>query len=217
MIDNRWIFFDLGWTLVDETEAHLARLRRLRAIAPQYADVSDERFLQLCEHHASQFASSPFQEALRSLDPEDWTSASQLVSYEHSSEHLFSAVPALLGRLSTTHQLGILANQSAGTARRLQEFGIADFFSLIVPSTEIGLAKPDPRFFAHAQALAKSSPERITMVGDRLDNDIAPAKALGWNTVRVLQGFSRHQRPRDRREVPDLTINSVIDLTPTLD
>jgi FMN phosphatase YigB (HAD superfamily) len=27
------------------------------------------------------------------------------------------------------------------------------------------------------------------MIGDRLDNDISPARLLGWKTIRVLQGL----------------------------
>jgi FMN phosphatase YigB (HAD superfamily) len=41
------------------------------------------------------------------------------------------------------------------------------------------------------------------MVGDRLDNDIRPAKQLGWQTIRALQGFAWVQVPRDADEEPD--------------
>jgi ribonucleotide monophosphatase NagD (HAD superfamily) len=51
------------------------------------------------------------------------------------------------------------------------------------------------------------------MVGDRLDNDIAPAKRLGMQTIRVLQGFARHQRPRSAAEEPDHTIRAIADLS----
>ena len=33
--DGRWVFFDLGWTLVDETPARLARFAALRSQLPQ--------------------------------------------------------------------------------------------------------------------------------------------------------------------------------------
>jgi FMN phosphatase YigB (HAD superfamily) len=29
------------------------------------------------------------------------------------------------------------------------------------------------------------------MIGDRLDNDIRPARLLGWKTIRIAQGFAR--------------------------
>jgi FMN phosphatase YigB (HAD superfamily) len=83
---------------------------------------------------------------------------------------------------------------------------------VIVASAEAGIAKPDPRIFAHAQASAGCQAEDATMVGDRLDNDIGPAKSAGWRTVRVLRGFSRLQRPRCEEERPDLTISSLAEL-----
>jgi len=51
------------------------------------------------------------------------------------------------------------------------------------------------------------------MVGDRIDNDIGPAKSQGWNTIRVRQGFSRFQRPRGPGEVPDMTIEKIGELS----
>ena len=45
------------------------------------------------------------------------------------------------------------------------------------------------------------------MVGDRADNDIAPAKILGWKTIRVKQGLSRGQEPIDQMQVPDVEVH----------
>jgi ribonucleotide monophosphatase NagD (HAD superfamily) len=33
------------------------------------------------------------------------------------------------------------------------------------------------------------------MIGDRLDNDIRPARLQRWKTMRVLQGFAKFQSP----------------------
>jgi putative hydrolase of the HAD superfamily len=52
-------------------------------------------------------------------------------------------------------------------------------------SFEHGFSKPDPHVFqiltARLAAL-RISPRNTLMVGDRLDNDIEPAKAHGWQT-----------------------------------
>jgi HAD superfamily hydrolase (TIGR01549 family) len=45
-----------------------------------------------------------------------------------------------------------------------------------------GPKKPDPRAF---ELVAEGGFERRIMVGDSPDNDIDPARALGWETVRV--------------------------------
>ena len=50
------------------------------------------------------------------------------------------------------------------------------------------------------------------MIGDRLYNDIRPARLLGWKTIRILQGFARFQEPRDRLDEADATIADLAEL-----
>jgi HAD superfamily hydrolase (TIGR01509 family) len=213
MTEGRWIFFDLGWTLVDETEAHLERLAALRGFTPRLKKVGDDEFLRICEEQASSFAASPFFAALEAVDPGSFVSSRVRVEYSHRRERLYPGVPELLRELNRSFRLGLIANQSSGTERRLVDFRIREFFDVVVSSTEAGLAKPDPRIFAHAQSLAGCLPHQATMVGDRLDNDIGPARSCGWRTVRVLQGFARRQAPRSTAEAPDVTLESVVQLS----
>src|SRR5207249_3433247 len=50
---------------------------------------------------------------------------------------------------------------------------------------EVGRSKPDPALFRHALRAARAGPAECLMVGDRLDNDVAPAVALGMATAWV--------------------------------
>ena len=213
MNGHRWVFFDLGWTLVDETAAHLERFDRLRRLGPPYSELRDADYLQLCDLHSSRFATSPFLATLKSIDPTGWRSANARATYSPTAERLYPEVPGLLHRLRDAFHLGVIANQSTGTEARLTAFEIMDAFSVVVSSAEAGFEKPDPRIFNHALALAGCSPQDATMVGDRLDNDIGPANAAGWRTIRVLQGFARHQAPRIGTERPHATIPSIGDLS----
>jgi HAD superfamily hydrolase (TIGR01549 family) len=213
MRENLWVFFDLGWTLVDETDAHLERFGKLRRLGSPYSEVRDAEYLELCGVHSTGFAPSPFLATIQTLDPAGWESAKRRATYSHVSERLYPGVPELLSRLRETFRLGVIANQAAGALDRLKEFGILDTFSVVVSSAEAGLQKPDPRIFAHAQALAGCEAADATMVGDRLDNDIGPANAAGWRTIRVLQGFARRQAPRSGTERPDETIARIGDLS----
>jgi FMN phosphatase YigB (HAD superfamily) len=52
------------------------------------------------------------------------------------------------------------------------------------------------------------------MIGDRLDNDIRPARLLGWKTIRIAQGFARFQSPRDGLDEADLTLANLKGLAP---
>ena len=212
MNNIEWIFLDLGWTLVDETLAHRARIKGVREhIAGFGLQYSVDELMRLCEQAATNFAPSPFRGMIGqlNLDPEQLRTVERSVRYEHENEVLYPGVPELLASLSGRFKLGVIANQSEGTEKRLARWRIRDPFSLVFASAEFGLSKPDPGIFRKAISLAGCAPEDALMVGDRLDNDIGPAKSQGWTTMRVLQGFSRFQAPRRPEEIPDVTIPSI--------
>lgn len=48
------------------------------------------------------------------------------------------------------YKLGVIANQSEGTARRLEKWGILSCFDVIAASAEEGVAKPDADIFRRA-------------------------------------------------------------------
>ena len=86
--------------------------------------------------------------------------------------------------------LGIVSNAQAYTWREL-ELALAvhgldlSLFEreLCFLSFEHGFSKPDPHVFRILTARLEARgirPAEILMVGDRLDNDIAPAQAHGW-------------------------------------
>ncbi len=64
----------------------------------------------------------------------------------------------------------------------VETWGIADLFSPIFISAEIGLAKPDPRLYRHVLKTLGLSPQEMLLVDDFSEN-IAAARALGWQAV----------------------------------
>lgn len=94
--------------------------------------------------------------------------------------------------------LGIASNAQSYTLleldRALAENGISenpfDPF-LCYWSFEHGFSKPSPYVFqiltARLEALGVS-PSEILMIGDRMDNDIIPARAFGWQTWQIGRG-----------------------------
>ena len=79
-------------------------------------------------------------------------------------------------------------------------------------SAEAGCAKPDPKIFTMALNKAGCEPAEAVMVGDRLDNDIAPAKKLGMKTVWVRQGYAIYQNIDDESKRPDYIVDSLDEL-----
>ena len=212
----KWIFFDLGWTLVDETEAHRSRLAETSTLLAAFGrQCSVDELMVLSEEAASAFAPSPFLGMLARLG----LSKSQIaevrssVRYAKENERVYPGVPELLASLAEFYKLGVIANQSEGTEARLADWDIRQHFSVVFASAELGLSKPDPKIFVGALSQARCKPEEAVMIGDRIDNDIGPAKAQGWLTGLVRQGFSRLQKPRSPQEEPDCVFEQIGELT----
>lgn len=64
----------------------------------------------------------------------------------------------------------------------------------------VGVSKPDPAFFARAVADVGGQPELSLSVGDRIDNDVLPARAAGLHAALL----DRHDKAPDV-EVPRIT------------
>jgi FMN phosphatase YigB (HAD superfamily) len=100
--------------------------------------------------------------------------------------------------------LGIASNAQAYTGRELEAafagtgVSLAQFDrALCFWSFENGFSKPDPHAFRMLTARLEARgirPAETLMVGDRLDNDIEPARAQGWKTWWLLPG-----KPADGR------------------
>ena len=59
---------------------------------------------------------------------------------------------------------------------------------LIATSAGWGVSKPDPAFFDRVIDAAGEPPESIAYVGDRMDNDVLPARAAGMVAVLLRRG-----------------------------
>lgn len=76
--------------------------------------------------------------------------------------------------------------------------GLAPTARLFV-SSELGVRKPAPEFFAHVSSQLNVASERILMVGDDWRNDIAGARSAGWQAVYVSRKASQRSHDTARR------------------
>jgi YjjG family noncanonical pyrimidine nucleotidase len=90
----------------------------------------------------------------------------------------------LCQKLSGTAALSIVTNGVGTTQRRkMQRSAIAPFFSRHFISEEIGVAKPDLRFFEHVlDALENPPPSSVLIVGDSLTSDMQGGMNAGLVT-----------------------------------
>lgn len=133
---------------------------------------------------------------------------------EHFDESdLYPDVREALARLRRDGLwVGIAGNQTLRARRILDSLNLpAD---LIVTSDDLGVEKPNVEFFANVATLAKRPPEQILYVGDRIDNDIAPAAKIGMRTALLQRGpwATIQQDSREAMELPTVRIDGLLDL-----
>ena len=80
----------------------------------------------------------------------------------------------------------IAGNQPPQAAVALEAMGLGADAVLI--SDVIGVAKPAPEFFAAVATAAGVDADEVAYVGDRVDNDVLPARRAGMCAVLVRRG-----------------------------
>lgn len=198
--DIEWIFFDVGSTLIDESEVYK---HRIKGMAKEAQISYDEIYNRMIEFYKLNKKGDIEVAKELGVDLPEWQ-----VEYEK----LYEDSKKCLETLSQKYKIGIIANQSLGTAERLREKGILQYIDLVVTSAEEGVKKPNPEIFNIALKRAKCLPNKAIMVGDRLDNDIAPAKKIGMKTIWVKQGFGGLSSYQNNDEVPDLAVSNLMEI-----
>ncbi len=199
----KWLFFDMGSTLVDESDAY--KLWFQRASEAVGGQISAEALRQKYREGMATYSVT----IAGHLRPLGFQADSASYLYPSELDKAYPAAKPLLETLSKSYQLGVIANQSIGSAERLQRYGLLSYFSFILGSAEAGVAKPDPRIFEMALEKANCKPQEAIMIGDRPDNDIFPAKQLGLRTIRIRQGTSYEQLPKSEAYEADATVHSL--------
>ena len=204
----KWIFFDMGHTLLDEDGVHISRLEEL---AEDLAELGREcppieAMMEEMAEFGTAGARSPFGSVAKKYG------SKKHYPYHPALELPFPETEEVLRLLSKKFKLGIIANQRGGSAHRLQSHGLMKYIDFVYSSEEMGRSKPAPDLFLSALDALGCTPAEACMVGDRIDNDIRPAKKLGMMTVRVRQGFYRNRAPECEFDVPDADIDGIGDL-----
>jgi HAD superfamily hydrolase (TIGR01509 family) len=126
------------------------------------------------------------------------------------------ALPCLAALHAHGYRVGIAGNQPEAAEDALLAAGArADF---VASSTRWGVEKPSPAFFARVAEAAGVSPAEIAYVGDRLDNDVLPARAAGMTGIFIRRGpWAVIQARSEDVQQADIRIESLSELIDILD
>lgn len=205
MEDIKWIFFDVGSTLVDETDCYKTRIKETAA---QTNKITEEQFEMKMINYAKQNKDA-YKETIKEL-------GLNKTKWNLDKEKLYPNVIGILKELKKGYKLGIIANQKVGLSNRLNQFGILDFFNVVICSDEVGISKPNKDIFLLGLQEANCEAKNSIMVGDRLDNDLIPAKKIGMRTIWVKQGYSGLAKVENSKEFVDIEIKSINEICEVL-
>ena len=196
----KWLFFDVGSTLMNEQAAYEHRMREI-------ADLAGIPFEKVYDMAMAYY---------RLNKKGDLETARELgvtlPKWHSEDEFLYDDAVQCLETLSQRYKIGVIANQALGTKERLGHQGILKYIDFIIASAEEGVAKPDRRIFELALERSRCEPANAIMIGDRIDNDIIPAKRMGMTAIWIKQGFGQYWNIQQEAEKPDLVVNSLTEL-----
>jgi HAD superfamily hydrolase (TIGR01549 family) len=206
------VFFDLGETLIDET-------RMWREWAA-YIDVPEQTFMAALEeviadgehHHRA------FERLQPGFDPK----AAQRQRMADGTRYLFEArdlypdaKPCLTSLRQAGYFLGIAGNQSRDLLASMCALGLDT--DIITTSEHLGFDKPSPHFFEAMLAQSGFRASEAAYVGDRVDNDILPAREIGMVTVFIERGpWGRIHARQGRASQADICIAALSELAEAL-
>jgi len=199
------VYFDLDGTLLDYEVPFQERFTRTVPVDP--TDEMVETYSDRVLEGITQIKSDPFERAFSavcerySLDADPETLAAEFVDREVGATRLDPAVRRLVESLAKRHQFGVLTNGDGYMQRRkLEEHGLDDLADAVVISNEVGVRKPNPQIFETAKERLPA--ESYLYVGDTFEEDIAPAREAGFETVYI--GDDRPDAPVSARRTAAL-------------
>jgi FMN phosphatase YigB (HAD superfamily) len=202
------VVFDVGETLVDETRAWGVWAEWL-GVPPLTLAAALGAIIARGGNHREVFELfRPGMDVAAEARRLGVAGKSDLVSL---SDMYPDALPCLRTLAADGYRLGIAANQPAPAAGVLREMDVD--LELVATAQTWGITKPDPEFFERIAAELRIPPARIAYVGDRLDFDVAPAKAVGMVAVFVRRGpWGWIQAGRSIPPQADLVVESLEEL-----
>lgn len=241
-----WVFFDVGSVLYnDDPQNYLAYQLVHERIRQHHPEYTFEEMLAEREVHARDGANWILHAIAKRLLPDESTRGlfgeiRQRLIPTYDENHLPNeGMHDVLDELSKQYRLGVIANQPPECRESLKRRGVLEHFDVVAISEEIDLHKPDVRLYEWAIREAGCDPGRSVMIGDRLDNDIAPAREVSMRTILVewKAWTVKNWRPEDARaqaflascdrvplfksaksEVrPHQTVGSLIEIPPALE
>lgn len=187
----KWIFFDIGNVILNDDPAMAFFYHEIfQAIQKNGRRVTLDEVLAARARSILVERNGKHYEAVMKqfLDDGTWQKVdkrSRRMLAENWAElsPLLPGIVPVIQRLAEKFSLGIIANQPREVVAILENMGLLQYFQVHGISQIVGKSKPHPDFFNWALEQANCQPSEAIMIGDRVDNDIKPARSIGMKTI----------------------------------
>jgi putative hydrolase of the HAD superfamily len=218
----RGVLFDAGGTLVQVHVERLATALRKRGADPADLDAAFWRALVLVDADIGVDGDFPdwddwwfgrlaeHSKLPRDLIADAWREADD-------EQHLWDdPIPGAAECLTRLREgglrVGVVSNANGMVAEALARAGLAELVEVIVDSTVVGVAKPDPAIFSYALTPLGLAPEETWYLGDTVVFDARGAEAAGM-TAWIIDHRGLHTVDYPRRvsslaEFADLALSA---------
>lgn len=204
----RAIWFDVGEVLIDESREYgtwadwLGIPRHTFSAVFRAVIARAARTIARCSS-TSGLASTSTRERQARLD-------AGLGEYLNGNDLYPDVRPCLQVLREAGYFVGVAGNQTERAGGFIRELNLSA--DVIATSADWGVSKPDVEFPERLIDVSGHRPDEIAYVGDRLDNDIAPAAQAGLFTVWIQRGPWGYIAQPGNRAAP----SGLHDVTPSL-
>ena len=179
MAGDRWVCFDVGETLVDETR-----------VWSVWADVLGVTRFTFMAALGAAIERGNFHLVFGIVGRPGWSGndieVEAIYGGFQASDLYPDAIPTIEALKRAGYRIAIFANQPARRTAQLQALGVAP--DLMAMSGEWNVHKPAPEFYERVLREMDADASDVAYVGDRLDNDVRPSAAAGIRPVFLRRG-----------------------------
>lgn len=210
----RNILLDGGGVILDETthEESISRLL-MSLIQHHHPDYTREDLRADIDEAVYRFCPKVYSYILwkRIPDPEIYLAYRDrfLKEWRTPPLRLMRGIETQLPLLASQYKLALAGQYGKEILEILEEHRLLQWFSNPATQDDFEITKPDPRYFEQILARNGMLASESVMVGDRIDNDVIPAKMIGMRTIRLRVGMHAKQEPRIPEERPDIEISDI--------
>ena len=214
------VLLDAGGVILDESRHEQVRAEvtvdLLSRVIPGYSLASywsdvEEAVRSFCPN-VYQYVFWKRSDSRTDLFDELWSSYLERFAAVQPPLKLSNGLRRELEALASEFSLGIAGKYGRELLDFLRVKGVLHLFRFPFTQEDFQLTKPDHGYFKQVAQACGATPAECVMVGDRVDNDVVPARMLGMKAVLVRMGLHRGQQPRTPSEHPDVELASVAGL-----